>query len=381
MAGQGGDERREGVPTWLAVLGAIVAILVGGYTLSPVVTGWFDHHDPVEVELGEVGVSNPHRAFAGVSQTPESEPTVTATVRNEGEDTAFIDEARVTIFDGTRLHECFTQGGGPDVPHSKPYRLTMPEYPGTKPQVVHRQMHVEVRPGSGARPLLRFQKLLDSATDLYAIDVKFIVDPGQKELDLGRFVIGVPGAPDRGGTTLPEDESALTNELFEDGVSSDPAVPWCLHHNLEGVRRLAADPGRRSSEIAALSQLRVAPAWAKFANLESPREAVKTLLDPEAPDVEGEVYAVEAAAETGDSAFEAQVRRRAVALLVERGEEDLGKAAESAAGEAERALALEPDEAAKRLLTEAKAAAIVQAADRQAELEADETGLASDGGG
>jgi len=358
---------KDRIPGWVEVTAALTVILGFGLAVGPKVIEHFEDQKPVEVELGEVMVSNPRVGYSGTGQTPESEPAVTATVRNNGEDTAWVDEARITVLDGTRVPVCFTQGGGPDVPHSKPYRVTMPEFPNGEKSVIRRQLHVEVQAGHGARPLLRFQKLLTSTTNLYAIDVKYVVDPGEKILDAGRFVIGVPGPPARGGYTLPESEADLTAEEFRSAAVVSPTTSWCLQHNLDGVRRLAAEPGRRSAEIAALSHLRPAPAWAEIEDHESPHEAVETLLGSE--DLDSPMYAIEAAAETGDSAYEEEVLKRAVAILIERGEENLGSAAILSVGAAERALSLEPDGPARSLLIEAKSAAIAEEERTQKEAE------------
>lgn len=359
---------RDRIPGSVEVTAGIVAILVGAYTLAPVVTGFFEDNKPVEVELAEVTVSNPRRVFTGAGQTPETEPTVTATVRNAGEGTAWVDEARITLFDGTRIPVCFTQGGGPDVPHSKPYRVTLPEFPSADKRVIRRPLHVEVQPGHGVRPLLRFQKLLSSTTDLYAIDVKYVVDPGKEVLDAGRFVIGVPAPPDRGGYVLPESEAALTAEEFRQaGTDVSPLTSWCLQHNLAGVQRLAAEPGRRSAEIAALSHLQPAPAWQEIKDNESPREAVETLLGDEGLD--SPMYAVEAAAETDNPAYEERVRKRAIVTLIERAEENLGEAAALSVGAAERALSLGPDGEVSDLLAKAKVAATAQEERMEKEIE------------
>jgi hypothetical protein len=364
------------VPDWLTIIGTMVGILVGGYTLAPVVEGLFADEKPVEVELAEITVSNPRMQYGGNGPTPETEPALTATVRNRGEDTAWIDEARITVLDGTRVSTCFTQGGGPDVPHSKPYRVTMPEFPNAEKRIIRRPLHVEVQPGHGARPLLKFQKRFTSTTDLYAIDVSYVIDPGEEILDAGRFVIGVPGPPDRGGYVLPEDETALTAEEFRQGSGGvSPTTSWCLRHNLAGVRRLAAYPGLRSVEIAALSHVRPAPAWSEVIDHESPREAVETLLASEGPDAP--LYAVEAAAATGDKAYEERVRKRAVATLLKLGEEDLSDLGSVSVGAAERALSLERTNAGSELLTEAKVAATTQEERLQAELEAEEATVAT----
>jgi len=382
---------KEKVPGVVAVISGLIAIAVGVITLAPTVEGWFEGEPPpVEVELGEVSVSNPRMRYAGAGQAPETEPMVTATVRNNGENTAYVDEARITVLDGTHIKTCFTQGGGPEVPHTKPYRVTMPEFPSVRQQVIHEPLHVEIQPGHGARPLLKFQKRLTASTDLYEIDVKYVVDPGEKVLDVGRFVIGVPGPPDRGGYTIPEDQEALTSEEFRGGPSVNPelselaenlvsSTSWCLLHNLEGVRRLAADPGRRGVEIKALAHVVPAPAWEEIeAERGAPREAVEKFLGEEFP--LAIAFAVDAAEATGEPGYEKEVRRRAAAKLIEIGEKDLDDGGTVAIEAIEQAIALEPADAGTDLLAEAKAAAITAEEKRLAEVAAEESTVASGSG-
>jgi hypothetical protein len=358
---------RDRIPRWVEITAAVAVILGFGAAVGPQVVDHFKHKNPVDIELGEVTVSNPRRP-SGLS--PETEPTVTATVRNDGEDTAWVDEARITVLDSTRIATCFTQGGGPEVPHTRPYRVVLPEFPSAEKQEFRHQLDVEVQPGHGARPLLRFEKPHTLTTDLYAIDVKYVVDPGEEVLDAGRFLIGVPGPPGRGGYVLPESQTALTSEEFRQaGAAVDPTTAWCLQHNLDGVRRMVGEEGQRSAEIAALSNVQTAPAWAEIEDHESPREAVGTLLESEAADAP--IYAVEAAAETGDAGYEEEVRKRAVAVLMERAEEHLGDDAPISVEEVERARSLEPTAADGSLLAEAKGEAIVQEEQWKQEAEED----------
>jgi hypothetical protein len=104
---------------------------------------------------------------------------------------------------------------------------------------------------------------------------------------------------------------------------------------------------------------------------------VETLLSSESPDAP--VYAVEAAAETGNKTYEEEVRKRAVATLLKLGEEDLGELGSVAVGAAERALSLERTSAGSELLAEARVAATTQEEHLQAELEDEEATTAAAG--
>jgi hypothetical protein len=355
------------IPRWLEIAAACAAILGAGFLLEPKIVGLFGGDD-VRLELAEIAVSNSRPEYAGVGlgvvQKPASEPTILATVRNLGENTAWIDEARVTVLEGTRLGVCYNQGGGGDVPHSKPYRVTLPEFPTAERRLIRRDLHVEVQPGRGVRPLLRFQRDSAGETVLYAIDVRYVVDPGHHVLDAGRFVIGVPGPVERSGLVLPENEAILADRSFP---RRDLLVSWCFRHNLAGVRRVIAQPGRRSADVASLAHLRQASAWPKIANHSPPRTAVEELLSNEAPDAV--FYALDAAGQTQDAGYEEAVRKRVISVLTRRGTEELDDYALGAVADAERILSLRRTASASSLLARAKAARDVEERVAEEELE------------
>jgi hypothetical protein len=343
------------IPRSLEIAAACAAILGAGFLLEPKIASLFTDGD-VNLELAEITVSNPRPEYAtagrDIGQKPATEPTVVATVRNRGEDTAWIDEARVTVLQGVRLEECARQGaGGGDVPHSKAYGVTLPEFPGTERRFVLRDLHVEVQPGHGVRPLLRFQKNAFGATDLYAINVRYVVDPGNHVLNAGRFVIGIPGPVERSGLVLPENETILTGQA---PIRGDLLTSWCFRHNLAGVRRVIAQPGHRSADIAALTHLRPAPAWRRIANHSPPREAVEELLSSEVPDAV--LYALDAAEQTKNPGYEDAVRKRAISVLARRGVKELDDNGFAAVAYAERLLSLGRTPSAKDLFSRAIAA-------------------------
>lgn len=253
---------------------------------------------------------------------------------------------------GARLGVCYTQGGG-DVPSSKRYQMMLPEFPAAEPRVYHRDLHVEVQPGHGVRPVLSFSKDDFNASNLYALEVEFVADPGDRVLDAGRFVLGVPEPPSRSGYILPESDSALTvvrGELPRPNV----LVAACFRHNLEQMRRVIAEPGRRSAEVAALTHLRPASNWGAFVDDRPAHQVVSELL--ESDDRDGALYAAEVAELEGDPEFAATVRDQAVSQLLRLGREELDDFARAALWDAEGALSLGPSSAARRLLWRAKAA-------------------------
>jgi hypothetical protein len=330
----------------------LATILVAGFVLEPKIQGAIEGSEDVLLEIAEPTLSNPRDDYWTIGgelrQDPKTEPTVAATVRNRGAGTAWIEEARITVVAGARLYPCVLQGGG-DVPRSQPYRVLLPNFPAREARTISRDLHVEVQPGHGVRPVLRFAlRDPDASTGLFAIRVAFVADPGGHVLDAGRFVVSVPGPVGR--YLLPEDQETLTGQVATDFRT---AVSACFRHNLEAVRRVIAGPGRRSSYTAALEHVFPAPAWRDFAA--TPAHAVVAkLLDSD--DGENLRYAVDAAARAGDPELEKQVRQRATARLIRLGREELDGHPPTAVIEAERALSLEVSAAARRLLWRARAA-------------------------
>jgi hypothetical protein len=369
-----GHRKQTGWSGKIEVTAAFLAIVLAGFFLWPKIEAAVWGDDDVRLEIAEPTISNPPARYStlggGITQETETEPTVAATVRNRGEDTAWIEEARIRVVAGARLPVCYTQGGG-DVPSSKPYQAVLPEFPAAEPRVYHRDLHVEVQPGHGVRPVLSFSKDDFNVTTLYALEVEFIADPGDRVLEAGRFVIGVPEPPSRSGYTFPESDAALS---VARGQLSRPnvLVAACFRHNLEQVRRIAAHPGRRSAEVEALTHLRPASTWGGFADDRPADQVVLELLESDTRD--GALYAVEAAERGDDAEFAAGVRDRASKLLMRLGREELDNWAAAAVWDSEAALSLGVSADAKRLLWRAEAA-------RRAEEEQATEELAALGGG
>ncbi|HEX6781926.1 MAG TPA: hypothetical protein VF125_07840 [Solirubrobacterales bacterium] len=335
------------------ITAALLGIVAIGFALGPKIEGAFDGGEDARLEIAEITVSNPPAAYsssaAGLEQDPATEPTVAATVRNRGEETAWIEEARITVVDSARLSICVNQGGG-DVPQSKRYRISLPDFPRAERELVRRDLHVEVQPGHGVRPVLSFQKDSPGTTNLYAIRVQLVADPGHQVIDAGRFVIGVPEPVSRSGQILPEADNVLLSEATVPGQAYST---WCFRHNLEGTRRVVSRPGRRSDYVGALARMQLAPAWSQYADQRPPQLMVEDLLSEDG--FEAPMYALDAARQTGDADYEEAVRERVIRLLMQRGEEELDEYPAAAVEDAKRLLSLERSAAAVRLLARAKA--------------------------
>jgi hypothetical protein len=358
--GIGAAESRPRETGWgwrIQVVSAFLAIVGFAFLVGSKVEGFFDGETEVRLEVAEVAVANGPADFDTVGdgevvQVAATKPRIEATVRNLGEETAWVEEARVTVLDSARFRPCISQGGGPEVPRSKPYEVTLPDFPTLGRRVLRRDLHVEVQPGHGARPVLSLLNTGVERTNLYALRVEFVAGPGSHVLPVGRFVVGVPEPPDRGGAILPERDEVLLSPVTRPGHTGTSS---CFRHNLTGVRRLLSAPGRRSSYLKALARFQVAPSWTSYASHRSPQAEVAELFEEASP--VSAIYAVEVAERTGNAAFEERVRERAVEWLLRLAREDLEDDFPGGAAEAAHyVLSLERSPEAKRLLVQAEAA-------------------------
>lgn len=333
-------------------LTAAVAGILGVLWLffGSAIQDFFDGDD-VRLEPDEIVVANPPADYMTVSgelrQRPEAEPRIEATIRNLGEDTAWIEEARIEVVDSVELTQC-VYGGGGDVARTKPYPIILPRYAGVGRRVITRDLHVEIEPGSSARPVLAFQAEDFTNSYMYAIQVQLVAAPSHRLLDLGRFVIGVPGPLDRAGFMLPEVQEILDESDLYPLVST-----WCFRHNIAAVKRLLSQPGMRSSRLRALERIYPAGGWRRYADDRTPREAARLLLRHRVI-VEAPLFAVFAAEMSGDQLLAKEIRRRAAARLTRRAREGLDSWAGGAVADLERALTLAPTAARRRLLDKAR---------------------------
>ncbi|HYH54206.1 MAG TPA: hypothetical protein VD761_08750 [Solirubrobacterales bacterium] len=346
--------RKPGWGRRIEIVAALLSIIAIGFALGPKIEAAFEGEGEVLLEIGEVTISNPPSSYSStgageIEQDPATEPTIVATVRNRGDETAWIEEARVTVVEAARLSICVNQGGG-DVPQSKRYRISLPDFPSERRVEIRRDLHVEVQPGHGVRPVLSFEKESAGTTNLYAIRVQLVAAPGHQVIDAGRFVVGVPEPVSRSGQVLPESDRVLLSEA----TVPDEAVPtWCFRHNLDGMRRVIAEPGRRSDYVAALTRLQPAPAWKEYADQRPARVVIEDLFQSD--NREAAIYALEAAVQTGEPEYEAALRQRVIDFLLRRAAEDLDDSPGGSVEDAQRVLSLQRSPVASRLLTRAKA--------------------------
>jgi len=356
----GGGGKRGGIPRALEVAAAVAGIVGLGFVAAPVVEGLIEGSGSARLEVGEIAVANRPASYESGTgyrhQTRATSPRIEATVRNRGDETAWIDEARIVIEDSARLSTCLFGGAGGDVARTAPYRITLPDYPEVGRRVIHRGLHIEVQPGRGVRPVLVFQIPDALVSHLYAIRVELISTQNDVALGLGRFVLGVPEPVQRGGGMLPESDSVLAGDATYGANVDKLTSTWCFRSNLAAVRRVISSPGRRSPQVAALDHLQVASSWPSYVDRSPLPRAIEGLLRS-SNGRQGPMYAVFAAERSSDPALVRDVSGRAAALMERRAREvlDEGYATSAAVADAERAILLQSTAARRKLLWRAKA--------------------------
>lgn len=351
----GGGEKGGSLVRGLTIIAAI-ATIVG--TVFAVRNGCGGSGEANLMAVRSTVVNRPpeYMNAAGVlRQKPETEPTIEAEIRNTGNATGWVERALVTVEDVTDLPECLTQGGSGESPRTKRYRITLPEYPGVGKRVRSHDLHVEVGPGNAVIARLAFQVRDFGVQDLFALHVRLLAAPSGRSLNLGRFVIGVPGPPSRSGLLFPETEGLLEKE---EALQSRLVSSWCYRRNVASAHRLTARPGKRSADIKALAHLYLAPIWSSWADKRPPRSAIAPLFH--SGDVEGPLLAVFAAKQTGDADLSAAVRRRAAATFLQQARESMDEWARGALGDLERSISLRDTSAARTLMREAEVKARVE---------------------
>lgn len=348
--------RRAKVLFWAEILGAAAAVVV---VLFPVVRFLGAHADDVFgdgdsgwIEVSEANVANGPQFSTRIGdrfvQTAESTPAIDLTVRNTGEDPVLLTEARVTIEDSARLPNCILGGGG-EVPVSPPYTVFLPILPRPEERIRHRRLHEEVPAQGLDRFVLQFGLPPDGENDhLYAMHLELLADRPQQTIDAGRFLLGVPDSPSRGGGILPEDNRTLALLRSPYQRRYRLTSVWCMRRNLAELHRLLRTPGKRSPEVRALARLQLASEWPSYKVKRTPRESVAPLL--RAVNSEGPVLAVFAAKQTGDQRLLEATAKRAAALEVEQARKEIGyEYLSGAAVPLRQALALAPSPSAQSL--------------------------------
>jgi hypothetical protein len=101
---RGPVSRRLGVGRRIEITAAFLAIVGFGFLIGPKIEGLFDKGGRVKLEVAEVAVSNVPAEFTVVGageldQASATEPRIEATIWNFGQETAWIEEARITVID------------------------------------------------------------------------------------------------------------------------------------------------------------------------------------------------------------------------------------------------------------------------------------------
>jgi hypothetical protein len=275
--------------------------------------------DLSNVEVRQVVVGNGRveaRLVDGaLRQTRDTTPQLDITVRNRGEEPVLLTKARIEIEDSAKLTVCEFQTGG-EVPLAGEYAVELPTVPLPAERVVVKPLHQEVPAGGTDRVKLWFRVPRIGETQMvYALRVSLETDEPGEELEVGSFVLGVPDPiiAAASGRLLPVAPSFNGDLDYTYRLQS----AWCYRHNLGELRRVIGRQGRRSREMAALSDLRVSPLWAAYAEGPPPAAAVEQLLDSSSVLGPFPVLAVFAAERSGDPSLVAQTRKRAAAVLTE----------------------------------------------------------------
>ena len=277
---------------------------------------------PPRVELHQAKpVNRPdvYEAGPGVPvQTRPSTPQIVVTVRNRGEEAALLERVRVEIEDSARLPICpYVGAAGPVPGYPRLYPIRLPWLPTPDELLIQHEMQQEVPVGRVGHFTFFFRAPDDfAAAHLYALRLRVVIDGAERPLELGRFIIGVPGPVPRTGFYLPENQDLLVDTYEEDRRSQSGfalATSWCYRRNLAEMKRVLARPGRRAPAIAALDEAQFVRNWRRLGDTRSARAAIQPLLATEFQ--EGPALAVFAAERTGDNRLVAQTRRRAAARL------------------------------------------------------------------
>jgi hypothetical protein len=313
---------------WVELVGGLLAITAILYGFGGTAVRWAGDifggagSGKGKVEVVVTGVDNraERMAYAGGTfvQTRATTPRIDVTLRNSGDSSVLVTEARIVVEDSAWLPICVFPGAGP-VPVAGRYAVQLPFLPGQGERTVVKPLHDIVPAGGVDRLQVYFGALRFGEDDnLYALHVEIGTEEGETG-DAGRFVLGVPTTVNRSGYILPEDDFALHTETFN---PNRLASSWCYRYNLASVRRIISQPGKRTSDIAALADIRVVPDWSQWADDRPPRDAVTPLLtDPELN--YGPLVAVFAAERSGDHHLLERTRARAAVILLDRAEREL----------------------------------------------------------
>ncbi|HEX7280114.1 MAG TPA: hypothetical protein VF255_10890 [Solirubrobacterales bacterium] len=364
--------RLKHLPGWIGVGAAAVTLIAGLVAGAEFLIDTGDEvlsNEAGAVEVRQVIVAN---GLVGTKvgedsrllQTKASTPQLDISVLNTGKNPARLTEARITIVDSAYLPIC-EYGVGDMTPISWRYAVELPALPLPSERIVPRPLHQEVPPGEVDRFKLFFRAPSSGLDDfVYALRVALVADDGEAPVDAGAVVIGLPDAVLPGEMILPYGSRPFGGYRDKRLMST-----WCARRNMTELKRVLRHPGRRSSSMSTLAELRPAGWWRDFADPRPPKAAARALLaDPDFG--EEPALAMFAAERSGDPAFEAWARRRAAAQLTRQTERwlRLGGAG-IAAIQARQLIRISPSRAGRVLLARAEADLEAEEAEFAAEWE------------
>jgi hypothetical protein len=248
-------------------------------------------------------------------------PQIDFIIRNSGKDRVALNRVRVEVVSSDRLTACeLPQGGGGLIPATQSFFIDLPLYPSQDERLVYRRLSQEVLPERATRIKLYFRSLglplaYDSfADDLFDLRVSILGSQEGQELNVGSFLLSLPGAIPRGGAFLPESTAALEQSV---ALRSHLASTWCYRRNKAVINHFLSLAGKRSPEIEALADSQRPRGWSRFVDRRSAREAIAPLLKTRR--VQGyflsPLLALYAAQTTHDQALIATTKREAIATL------------------------------------------------------------------
>lgn len=349
-----------------ALVGGIVALL----KLAPVVGDWASaafhlvHAEgrppPALVVSTAIVDRQTEMGLVGGHGVPtrSSAPQVDVWIRNEGSKAVELESAQVDVTAGAQLLPCRSpQGGGPEeAQFERSYFINLPFSPSGEASVPSRPLHQSIAPGGAGEVKLYFRTLeWEALEELYGLRVRLRTTGDPQPVEVGRFVVSLPGSVVRDGAFLPEDRAVLEEAArFDERLEST----WCYRRNMALLKRFESLPGRRSDAMKELPSWLPASNWDAFADPAPARRAAVEMLRPETL-LGAPILAVFAARTTGDRQFVQRIRKRAIVALLH----EAGRSLHPAPGvprraifDASAAIALGGPPAAKQTLIHAEAA-------------------------
>ncbi len=281
-------------------------------------------------------------------------PHIDFTVRNEGTKRIAPDRLRIKVVDSDAITACeLPQGGGGEIPIARSFMVELPVFAVGREQVLYRQLHQEVLPERAARFRVYFRSFVDPLLEeLFALNVSLVGEEPEQRLEIGRFLVELPGTVPRGGSYLPEDTHSLKT-----AVEMDSLLPssWCFQRNQAVIQRILSLPGKRSASMRLVAKASPPPGWGKLADSRSAAEAVNGLLRS-SDLLLGPQLALFAAQRNGKPALVQEARGRAIVKLRSNIKDGLRTLPERAVLDARILRRIQPSAGAQALLDRAEAA-------------------------